>query len=128
MADVTRGRPLSPHLSIYRRTLTMMMSITHRVTGVGLGVSAVLIVWWFLSAARGPERFAFADWLLTSWVGGLVLIASVLALWYHFFNGIRHLIWDAGAGLEVDKLRGNNIAVLAAAGVMSVVTLFVGWM
>lgn len=129
MADVNRGRrPLSPHLSIYRRTLTMMMSIVHRITGVGLGVGGVLIVWWFLSAARGPERFAFADWLLTSWIGGLVLIACVVALWYHFFNGIRHLVWDAGTGFEIEKLRANNLAVLGAAGVMTVITLIVGWM
>ena len=106
----------------------MMMSITHRITGVGLAVGGVLIVWWFLSAARGPGRFAFADWLLTSWIGGLVLIGCLAALWYHFFNGVRHLYWDTGAGLEVEGLHAQGIAVLVAAGVMTVITLVIGWM
>ena len=128
MADVNRGnRPLSPHLTIYRQTLTMMMSITHRITGCALGVSGVLTVWWFLAAARGPERFAFADGLLTSWIGGLVLILSTVALWYHFCNGIRHLIWDTGAALGVPTLRQSGLAVIGATAVLTVITLIVAW-
>ena len=128
MADVNRGdRPLSPHLSIYRQTLTMMMSITHRITGCALAASGVLVVWWFLAAARGSERFAFADWLLTSWIGGLVLIVSVIALWYHFCNGIRHLVWDTGAGLGVGGLRQSGLAVIGATAALTVITLAVAW-
>ena len=68
MADVNRGnRPLSPHLSVYRPQITMVTSITHRITGIGLAVSAVLIVWWFLAASTGPEYFAVADAVLTRW-------------------------------------------------------------
>jgi succinate dehydrogenase / fumarate reductase cytochrome b subunit len=128
MADVNRGnRPLSPHLSIYRRQLSMMMSIVHRITGCGLAVGAVLAVWWFMAAARGPERFAFVDGLLTSWLGGLVLIVCLVALWYHFFNGIRHLVWDTGAAFELDKVRTSGLMVLAATAVMTVITLIIGW-
>ena len=128
MADVNRGnRPLSPHLTIYRQTLTMMTSITHRITGCALAVSGVLVVWWFLAAARGPERFAFADWLLTSWIGGLVLILSVIALWFHFCNGIRHLIWDTGAGFDIHGLQRAGYMVIAATAVLTVITLIVAW-
>jgi succinate dehydrogenase / fumarate reductase, cytochrome b subunit len=126
MADVNRGnRPLSPHLTVYRRELGMMMSIMHRITGCGLAVGGVLVVWWFLAAARGPEAFAFADGLLTSWIGGLVLLASMAALWYHFCNGIRHLVWDTGAGFALDQVRRGGIAVLAATAVMTVITFIV---
>ena len=128
MADVNRGnRPLSPHLSIYRNHLTMMMSIMHRVTGCGLALGGMLVVWWFMAAARGPEYFAMVDGLLTSWVGGLILILSLAALWFHFFNGIRHLTWDAGAGFELDQAHKSGIAVLAAAAVMTVITLIVAF-
>jgi succinate dehydrogenase / fumarate reductase, cytochrome b subunit len=126
MADINRGnRPLSPHLTVYRRELGMMMSIMHRITGCGLAFGGVLVVWWFLAAARGPEAFAFADGLLTSWIGGLVLLASMAALWYHFFNGIRHLVWDTGAGFALDQIRRGGIAVLVATAVMTVITLIV---
>ena len=55
MADVNRGnRPLSPHLTIYRRSSTSTMSIFHRITGSGSRLTGVLVVWWFLAAAPGP--------------------------------------------------------------------------
>lgn len=128
MADVNRGnRPLSPHLTIYRKQLNSAMSIFHRITGLGLALGAVLVVWWFLAAARGPESFAFADGILTSWIGGLILILSMAALWYHFFSGIRHLVWDAGIGFGLDEQHKSSIAVMAAAGVMTLLTLIVAF-
>lgn len=128
MADVNRGnRPLSPHMTVWRMSLTMATSITHRITGCALAASGVLVVWWFLAAARGPEHFAFVDWLLTSWIGGLVLLLSVAALWFHFCNGIRHLIWDTGAGFDIDGLQRAGVIVLAGTAVMTVITLIVAW-
>jgi succinate dehydrogenase / fumarate reductase, cytochrome b subunit len=126
MADVNRGsRPLSPHLTIYKLPLTARMSILHRITGVGLALGAILVVWWFSAAARSPRAFDFADWVLTSWLGGLVLIGLSACFWYHFCNGLRHLFWDVGAGFELDQAHRSNIAVLAGAGVMTVITLIV---
>jgi succinate dehydrogenase / fumarate reductase cytochrome b subunit len=128
MADVTRQeRPLSPHLTIYRPQINSAMSIFHRFTGLGLALSGVLVVWWFLAAASSPEYFAFADGLLTSWIGTLVMLVSLLALWYHFFNGIRHLVWDTGASLEIERINSSSIAVLAAAAVMTVLTLVIAF-
>ncbi|MFO1209874.1 MAG: succinate dehydrogenase, cytochrome b556 subunit [Amaricoccus sp.] len=126
MADVNRGnRPLSPHLQIYRLPLTARMSIFHRFTGIGLGLSGVLIVWWFLAAASSPGYFGMVDGLLTSWIGTLVMLVSLGAFWYHFFNGIRHLVWDTGTALEIGGLRNAGYAVMAAAAIMTVITLIV---
>jgi succinate dehydrogenase / fumarate reductase cytochrome b subunit len=126
MADVNRGnRPLSPHLTAYRLPLTARMSIFHRFTGLGLGATGVLVVWWFLAAASSPGYFAAVDGLLTSWIGTLVMLVSLGAFWYHFFTGVRHLIWDTGTGLEVGGLRNSGLTVMAAAAVMTVITLFV---
>ena len=123
MADVNRGnRPLSPHLTIYRPQLNSAMSIFHRLAGMALGLAAVLVVWWFLAAATGPDYFAFVDGWLTSWLGGLVLLAALAALWYHFFNGIRHLVWDAGRGFDLDHVHKSGLAALGAAAVMTVIT------
>lgn len=128
MADVNRGnRPLSPHLTIYRMQLSMAMSIIHRITGVGLAGAAVLVVCWFLAAAGNRDAFALVDGLLTSWIGGLVLLGALATLWYHFFNGIRHLFWDAGAGFELDQVHKSGIAVIAAAAAMTVITWVVAY-
>ena len=126
MAHVTgRTRPISPHLTVYRRSLSMMMSITHRIPGLGLAGSGILVVWWFLAAATSPEYFRFADWVLTSWIGTLVMLLSLASLWYHFFSGVRHLVWDTGTGLEISGLRNSGTAVIVAAAVMTVVTVVI---
>jgi succinate dehydrogenase / fumarate reductase cytochrome b subunit len=123
MADVNRGnRPLSPHLSIYRPQINSIMSILHRITGAGMIIAAILTVWWFLAAAAGPEAFATADDLITSWVGGFVLLGSMAMLWYHLFNGVRHLVWDAGYGLELKYVRNGSFAVFGATALMTLLT------
>lgn len=128
MADVNRGnRPLSPHLSIYRPQTTSVLSIFHRITGVGLTLTAFLVVWWFLAASTGPEYFAMVDGLLTSWIGGLVMIASLWALWFHFCTGIRHLIWDTGAGMEIETAERMGWIAVGASAVLTVVTLIVAF-
>ncbi len=121
-------RPLSPHLQVYRPQISSVMSILHRVTGVGLAFGAILVVWWFLAAASGPDYFDFIDGLLTSWIGGLVMIGLLAAFWYHFFNGIRHLTWDAGYGYEVDMVTKTGIAALVATGVLSVITVIAAFL
>lgn len=124
MADVNRGgRPLSPHLTIYRPQINSAMSIFHRLTGIGLTLGFLLGVWWFLGLAGRPERFQFVDDILTGWFGGLIMLLSMVALWYHFFNGVRHLVWDAGYLLEREGIQPTSISVLAGTGLMSVITL-----
>jgi len=126
MADVNRGnRPLSPFMlgQVYRLQLTSLTSLMHRVTGVGLTLGGLLVVWWLLAAATGPESFAFIDGVLTSWLGGLVMIGLLAALWYHFCNGIRHLFWDAGYGYEIGIVEQSGYATMAATAALTVVTL-----
>ena len=116
MADVNRGdRPLSPHIQVYNQSYTGTLSILHRITGVALSLGIVLVVWWLVAAATGPAYFAVVDGLLTSWIGGLVLIASAWALAYHFANGIRHLVWDAGYGLDLPTAAKSTRAVMIGA-------------
>ena len=124
MADVNRGnRPLSPHLTIYRPQLTSMTSIFTRITGNALLVAALLIVWWFLAAATGPEAFARADGVITSWFGDLVMTLSVWALWYHALAGLRHLYWDTGRGLEIETAEKLGIAVIAGSFLLTIITI-----
>ncbi|HUT49530.1 MAG TPA: succinate dehydrogenase, cytochrome b556 subunit [Alphaproteobacteria bacterium] len=94
----TRDRPLSPHLQIYRWQWTMLLSIVHRLTGVALSVGTLLLVWWLVAVAAGPETYAAVQGFISHWFGRLVLFGFTWALFYHLANGIRHLFWDAGRG------------------------------
>jgi len=118
-------RPLSPHLQIYRWYFTMALSIAHRAAGVALAAGLVLLAWWLLALASGPEAFATVHGLVDSWLGTLVLFVYTLVLFYHLGNGIRHLVWDAGYGFDVEVARQSGIAVLVFAGVMTVLTWIV---
>ena len=80
-----------------------MSSIFVRITGNALIVGALMIVWWFIALATGPEAYARANGFLTSWFGDLVMFLSVGAIWYHTLGGVRHLIWDSGHMLDVER-------------------------
>ena len=124
MADVNRGdRPLSPHLSIYRPQMTSISSILTRITGNALIVAVVLIVWWLLAASVGPEYFATADAVLTSWFGDLVLTLSLWAIWYHYLAGLRHLYFDAGRGLELPTAERLGWVCVIGSVILTVITI-----
>jgi succinate dehydrogenase / fumarate reductase cytochrome b subunit len=102
MAETTRSveRPLSPHLGIYRPTITMVMSIVHRIAGGALYVGTLLLAAWLLAAATGAEAYNAVNAVFGHPLGKLVLIGYSWALAHHMLGGIRHLIWDTGRGLQ----------------------------
>lgn len=123
MADLRTQaqRPLSPHLSIYRPILTMVMSILHRITGGALYVGTLLLVWWLVAAAAGPDAFATAQGFFGSWFGQIVLFGYTWALIHHMSGGVRHFIWDFGLGHDV-KTR-NFLAQATIVGSVAVTML-----
>lgn len=126
MADVNRGnRPLSPHLQIYRLPMAAMLSILHRATGCALAGGAALTVWWFLAAATSEAYFDFVDGLMTSWIGGLIMIGALWTLCYHFSTGLRHLYWDTGRGFELDKVTKSNQIVIASSVILTLLVLII---
>jgi len=94
------ARPLSPHLGIYRFTLTMAMSIAHRITGAGLYAGVLLLAWFLIAASLDASAFAVFSGFIQSIFGRLVLFGFTWALFHHMFGGVRHFIWDAGRGLD----------------------------
>jgi succinate dehydrogenase / fumarate reductase cytochrome b subunit len=95
-----RARPLSPHLEVYRFTLTMAMSIVHRITGVANYVGTLLLVVWLGSAALGDEAFTAVNGLFGSWIGQIVLFGYTWSLFHHMLGGLRHFVWDTGRMLD----------------------------
>lgn len=121
-AAKTPTRPLSPHLQIYRLPLAALLSISHRISGVGLTIGTLLLTWWVASAAYGPEAYdAFAAFI-GSPIGYLLLFGFSVALFLHLCNGIRHLFWDAGRNFEIADTRRTNTFVIAGTVVLTVVT------
>ncbi len=99
-STATRARPLSPHLSVYRFTPTMAMSILHRITGIAIYFGMLLIAAWLIAAATSPDWFDVVQGLVGSWFGLAVLVGFTWAIYHHMLGGIRHFIWDTGVGLE----------------------------
>lgn len=124
MADANRGdRPLSPFMigPYYRPQITSMMSIGHRITGVGLTLGMMMAVWWILAAATSADAFETASAVLTSWGGYFVWLCVSLALSYHLLNGIRHLVWDTVHGFEIANFTRSGIAVLICTVVLTAI-------
>lgn len=95
-----QDRPMSPHVQVWRWHVTMATSILHRVTGMALYAGALILAGWFIALAAGPDAFDGYTALLASPLGLLVLFLGTFALLYHLANGIRHLVWDTGRGLD----------------------------
>lgn len=125
MADLNRGdRPLSPFMigQYYRPQITSVLSLMHRATGCAMALGAMLLAWWMLALASGPEYFAVADGFMTSFIGHIILLGSTWALCYHLCNGIRHLWWDLGLGFDMEQVTFSGQITLVASGALTLIT------
>ena len=116
-------RPLSPHLTVYRWQLTMVTSILHRATGAFLAVASILVLWWLYAIAAGPDAYAMVQAFIGSWLGRLILMALAFCTFFHLFNGLRHLMWDTGHGLQIEHAYLFGWIVVA----LSIVATAVSW-
>ncbi|MGQ0618530.1 MAG: succinate dehydrogenase, cytochrome b556 subunit [Panacagrimonas sp.] len=114
-------RPLSPFMigPYYKPQLTSMLSITHRVTGMGLSFGTALLMGWLIALASGPDVFARYAAHVGAWYGQIVLLGFSWALLYHLCNGIRHLFWDIGRGLDVPTAYKSGYAVMLLSAVLT---------
>ena len=115
-------RPLSPHLQVYRWQLTMMLSITHRATGIALSGGVLLLVYWVWAVTGGPADYQQAMAFFGSVIGRTILFVLTACLFYHLCNGVRHLFWDIGQGLELDAVYRSGWAVVVATAVLTLAT------
>ena len=120
------GRPLSPHLGVYKFMYTMSLSILHRITGCAAAVGFLLFVWWLMALATGPTAYASAMRGLGSPIAKLLLVGFTFSFVYHFCNGIRHLVWDTGRGLERAQARRSGAFVSVAAVLLTAILLWLG--
>lgn len=125
--ELEAGRPLSPHLQIYRPMLTMMMSIAHRISGASLAVGFTLLTWWLVAISMGPEAYACVADFFGSLIGRALLLLFTWALIHHMLGGIRHLIWDTGAGFSRTSIEVLAWATITGSIVLTILVWVVGY-
>ncbi len=122
-------RPLSPFLT-YRWTLTMAMSIVHRITGIALYAGTLLMAWWLIATASGPGAYANIQGFTSSWIGRVLVFGYTWALMHHLFSGIRHLLWDLGYAFSPTEREsvtwGALLAGIAATVLIWIIAFAVG--
>lgn len=116
----SRPRPISPHLQIYRFTITMAMSIVHRITGAANYAGSILLVIWLLAAAIGPDQLALVNAFFGSWLGRLILFGYTWSLFHHMLGGLRYFVWDAVLAMEPGQRETLAWANLVASLVLTV--------
>jgi succinate dehydrogenase / fumarate reductase, cytochrome b subunit len=121
-------RPISPHLQIYRLSSTMLMSGLHRISGFALYFGTILLVWWLVAIASGPNAYATVQWVLGTLPGRIVLLGYTWALIHHALGGIRHLIWDTVHGLEPNDREWLSGATLVGSIGLTAIVWVIGYM
>jgi len=111
----TRRRPLSPFLTVYRWQYTMALSILHRVTGCALSIGMLLLVYWLVAAASGSAAYETAQSFFAHPLSRVLLVGFSFAFFYHLLNGVRHMTWDTGHGLERKAARLSGWVVFLGA-------------
>src|SRR5215470_2526793 len=121
-------RPLSPHLSIYKPHITMVMSILHRLTGAALYFGTLLLAAWLIAAAMGGDAFNYVNALFAHPAGKLVLFGYTWALAHHMLGGLRHLLWDTGRGLQVWQVNALSWLTILCSIALAIAVWAVGLM
>ena len=125
-AKGSADRPLSPHLQVYR--FSLLMALEQRFTGGALYVGTLIVAWWLVALASGPGALALWQMVFLNPLGLLVLFGYTWALFHHMMGGIRHLVWDTGARLDVASAKSTAAMGVAAALVLTILVWVVAFL
>ena len=119
---MSRQRPLSPHLQIYKPQITSVLSILHRGTGIVLSIGSIILVLWIVTLTLGESTYLMYSNIINNWFGKFIIFGFTFALFYHLSNGIRHLFWDAGYGYELNHAYISGISVIISSLLLTSMT------
>lgn len=117
-------RPLSPHLSVYKYRYTLVTSILNRFTGLVLSVGLLVLAYWLIAVARGPQSYAQAEVVLSHFVFRLIFAGLAFAFIYHLLAGVRHLVWDTTRGMERGQAQKSSWVLGIVSVVLSVALIY----
>lgn len=116
------NRPLSPHLQIWKWTLTMTQSILHRATGIANTIGLFILVWWLIAAASGPNAYEIFLTFASHPIGRIMMMGWVFSVYAHMLGGIRHMIMDTGRLYEIRTAKLVVLFVWVASAVLTLAT------
>lgn len=125
-ANRPTSRPLSPHLQIYRLPFLAKLSVLHRATGIALSVGVLYLTVWVVCASASDVTYAKFQAFNSSIVGRVVLGGWLFSMFFHLFNGIRHLFWDLGYGFELKDADRSGWIVVAVSLVATAISWIAG--
>ena len=120
---MNKNRPLSPHLSIHKKVLTSVFSISHRITGISLTLGSLLITVWIVLLAMGPIYFSYYEKISTNLIFKIILFIWTIGIFYHLFNGIRYLFWSLGWGMSLKTVYFSGYLVI----LLTFISTFIIW-
>jgi succinate dehydrogenase / fumarate reductase cytochrome b subunit len=127
-AEAQAARPISPHLTIFRPYVNMVMSILHRITGTANYFGTALAAAWLAAAAAGPESFEIASNIAGSPIGLLILFGYSWSLIHHALGGLRHFIWDTGRAFDIPSVRTLSWATIIGSVTLTAAIWFISLM
>lgn len=115
-------KPISPHLSIYKKQISSVLSILHRISGAGVFIGLLLFVLWFTGFVFSNFAYCYIA-IFAYWPIKLLVFLTAAGLIYHLCNGIRHLFWDMGLGFSIPVMHKTGWAVV----IVSALLLLLFW-
>jgi len=116
------NNPLSPHLSIYKFKLSLLMSIAHRITGAALYFSMLIFLFFLISLSIGASGYEIFSLIISTWIGKLVMLGITWAIFHHMLGGLRHFLWDMVKGFEVKTV--DKLATISLLGGIALTVIY----
>jgi succinate dehydrogenase / fumarate reductase cytochrome b subunit len=106
---------------------TLATSFFNRLTGLGLSVGLLLLVYWLMAVAGGARQYLRAVRILSLPPARLLYALLIVAFSFHLIAGVRHLVWDTGRGLERAQSQRSAWLVVAVSIVLMALIGYCAW-
>jgi succinate dehydrogenase / fumarate reductase, cytochrome b subunit len=124
---VQKNRPKNLNLFTIRLSINAVVSILHRVSGIGLFLSIPLVLFALQSLVHSETSYLTLTSWLDTWFIKLLLIGLAWAFFHHFFAGIRHLLQDIHWMTSLNNARLSSRVLLWLVGVSTIAFAIVIW-
>ena len=122
-----KNRPKNLNLFTIKLPINAVVSILHRVSGIGLFLSLPLVLWALQSLVHSEASYQLLIGWLNTWFVKIMLIGLAWAFFHHFFAGIRHLLQDIHWMTSLNNARLSSRILLWLVGILAAVFAIVIW-